>query len=79
MQVLQGRVLNGAGLADLLQTMVDALNARDIPSSTSILFAFNQQLIHELVDLHSSRLEETTLPTTLVRRDQWFWLSRNIS
>ena len=42
MQVLNGRAVEGAELADLIERMIAALNARDIPTAGSILEHFNQ-------------------------------------
>ena len=41
-QVLNGRAVEGAELAQLLERMIAALNARDIPTAGSILEHFNQ-------------------------------------
>jgi 6-phosphogluconate dehydrogenase len=47
-KVIAGEVLNGAGLAFLVEQMVDALNARDIPTAGSILEHFNKDLVYRV-------------------------------
>lgn len=43
---VNGRVMTGPGLADLVEQMVTALNARDIPTAGSILEHFNKELVY---------------------------------
>lgn len=44
-KVIAGEVLDGPGLVRLIQEMVEALNARDIPTAGSILEHFNKDLV----------------------------------
>lgn len=66
-QVVQGKALSGEGLARLVEDMTAALNARDIPTSASLLDSFNDRLTTECAAQHSALLSALPLPTTLVR------------
>lgn len=46
---VNGKVMTGPGLADLVSQMVTALNARDIPTAGSILEHFNKELVYRWV------------------------------
>ena len=48
LQVVNGAALNGTGLARLIEQMVTALNARDIPTAGSILENFNKELMYKV-------------------------------
>lgn len=48
LQVVNGAALNGTGLAKLIEQMVTALNARDIPTAGSILEHFNKELMYKV-------------------------------
>ena len=48
LQVVNGAALNGTGLARLIEQMVTALNARDIPTAGSILEHFNKELMYKV-------------------------------
>ena len=41
------QVMSGPVLAELIETMVGALNARDIPTAGSILEHFNRELVQK--------------------------------
>ena len=41
-------MLTGPALAELVETMVGALNARDIPTAGSILEHFNRDLVYKV-------------------------------
>lgn len=41
------QVVTGPALAELVETMVGALNARDIPTAGSILEHFNSDLVYK--------------------------------
>ncbi len=41
------QVMTGPVLAELIETMVGALNARDIPTAGSILEHFNRELVQK--------------------------------
>lgn len=43
---VNGKVMTGPGLAELVSQMVTALNARDIPTAGSILEHFNKELVY---------------------------------
>ncbi len=53
-KVISGEVLDGAGLARLIEQMVGALNARDIPTTGSILEHFNKDLVLRVCPLFGS-------------------------
>ena len=42
------QVMTGPVLAELIETMVGALNARDIPTAGSILEHFNRELVQKV-------------------------------
>ncbi len=50
------QVMTGPVLAELIETMVGALNARDIPTAGSILEHFNRELVQKARHLHCARL-----------------------
>lgn len=43
---VNGKVMTGPALAELVSQMVTALNARDIPTAGSILEHFNKELVY---------------------------------
>ncbi len=47
------QVMTGPGLAKLVETMVGALNSRDIPTAGSILEHFNADLVQKVPCSHS--------------------------
>ena len=59
---LRGASLSGPGLADLVVALVDALNARELPTSGSMLEAFNLQLLSEAAEEHAEALSALHLP-----------------
>ena len=61
-KVVRGAPLDGPALADLVASLVDALNSRDIPSAGSILEAFNRDAARRAVDAHATALARVTLP-----------------
>ena len=67
-KTLRGRPLDGPGATDLVVALVDALNTREMPTSGSMLEAFNQQLLHEVLEDHAKELEALELPVAEVRR-----------
>lgn len=69
-KTLRGRPLDGPGAADLVVALVDALNTREMPTSGSMLEAFNQQLLHEVLDQHLKEMEAVELPAAEVRHLQ---------
>ena len=53
---VNGKVMTGPGLAELISQMVTALNARDIPTAGSILEHFNKELVYRWEPaMHSTR------------------------
>ena len=44
--------MTGPVLAELIETMVGALNARDIPTAGSILEHFNRELVQKVCPKH---------------------------
>lgn len=48
------QVMTGPVLAELIETMVGALNARDIPTAGSILEHFNRELVQKAGLLHNA-------------------------
>jgi hypothetical protein len=65
-KTLRGVPLTGSGAADLVLAVVDALNSREMPTSGSMLEAFNQQLLYELVEEHAAKMEALHLPVAEV-------------
>jgi hypothetical protein len=65
-KALRGVPLTGSGAADLVVAVVDALNSRNMPTSGSMLEAFNQQLLYELVEQHAHAMEGLHLPVAVV-------------
>jgi hypothetical protein len=61
-KTVRGAALDGPGLADLVERMVAALNARDIPSAGSILEAFNRDAARRAGDAVTAALASLTLP-----------------
>ncbi|KAK9834025.1 hypothetical protein WJX81_004222 [Elliptochloris bilobata] len=61
-KVVGGTVLTGPALAELVDTMVGALNARDIPTAGSILEHFNRDLVYKVREEYTSALERAALP-----------------
>lgn len=51
---VNGKVMTGPGLAELVSQMVTALNARDIPTAGSILEHFNKELVYRYASVHRS-------------------------
>ncbi|EFN50520.1 hypothetical protein CHLNCDRAFT_139218, partial [Chlorella variabilis] len=63
-KVVQGRPLDGPGLADLVQRVVEGLNERDIPTAGSLVEYFNKELVQgckELVEAEKLPVEEGRL------------------
>ena len=61
-KTLRGAALTGAGLADLVVALVAALNARELPTSGSMLEAFNTQLLAAVLEEHGAALDALHLP-----------------
>ncbi|CAL5219282.1 g1085 [Coccomyxa viridis] len=59
---VNGQVMTGPVLAELIETMVGALNARDIPTAGSILEHFNRELVQKVKEEYIEALEALTLP-----------------
>jgi len=57
-----GKVLDGPGLADLVEQLVGALNAREVPSAGAILAHFNRDLGHTVVGEYEAALRAVPLP-----------------
>jgi hypothetical protein len=65
-KALRGKVLSGAGLADLVEALVFALNEREMPTAGSMLASFNQKLLLECAEDHAAALAALRLPVTEV-------------
>ena len=61
-QMLNGKAVEGAALADLIVRMIAALNARDIPTAGSILEHFNQELAGRVRESYADALAGLRLP-----------------
>ncbi|KAL4442076.1 hypothetical protein ABPG77_011337 [Micractinium sp. CCAP 211/92] len=61
-KVVQGKQLDGAGLADLVQQVVEGLNERDIPTAGSLVEYFNKELVQGCRDAYVKRVEQLHLP-----------------
>mmetsp|Transcript_7092 Transcript_7092/g.20767 ORF Transcript_7092/g.20767 Transcript_7092/m.20767 type:complete len:616 (-) Transcript_7092:489-2336(-) len=68
---IRGMPMTGPGLALLIERMVSALNARDIPSAGSMLEYFNKELLYQCRDAYVARLEE--LPIPVAEKDLLAW------
>ena len=73
-KVVQGAPLDGAGLALLIKTVVEALNQREIPTAGSLVEYFNRDLVRACGDAYSQLLSMEILPvkeeTLLERAEQ---------
>ncbi len=54
-QVVQGKPLRGAELADLITNVVEALNEREIPTAGSLLEYFNKELVGACREVYIKR------------------------
>lgn len=63
-KVVAGKALDGRGLADLIEQVVGALNARDIPTAGSLVDYFNKELVELCVATYIDRLEAQKLPVS---------------
>ncbi|CAL8460728.1 g259 [Coccomyxa elongata] len=61
-KLVNGEVMTGPGLAKLVETMVGALNAREIPTAGSILEHFNRDLVQKVKETYIAQLEALALP-----------------
>lgn len=61
---VNGKVMTGPALAELVSQMVTALNARDIPTAGSILEHFNKELVYRVRDSYIANLESLALPVS---------------
>ncbi|EFJ48035.1 hypothetical protein VOLCADRAFT_60759, partial [Volvox carteri f. nagariensis] len=61
-RALRGMPLNGPQLASLVSRMVEALNQQEIPTATSLLAAFNREVLSRCVANYSGALAALTLP-----------------
>ncbi|KAK9908714.1 hypothetical protein WJX75_001863 [Coccomyxa subellipsoidea] len=61
-KLLNGEVMTGPDLAKLVETMVGALNSREIPTAGSILEHFNADLVQKVKEAYIRRLESVALP-----------------
>jgi hypothetical protein len=61
-KVVAGAILDGPGLASLLNDLITALNAREVPSASAILASFNRDLGHTVVSEYETALRSVALP-----------------
>lgn len=61
-KVVQGKPLDGPGLADLIQQVVAGLNDRDIPTAGSLVEYFNKELVQGCKGAYIQRVEQLQLP-----------------
>jgi hypothetical protein len=61
-KVVGGSVLTGTQLADLLQSLVAALNAKEIPSAAGLIESFNREVITKALAEYARRMDEVKLP-----------------
>lgn len=59
---MQGQLLDGSSLADLIVQIMTALNGRDFPTANSLVEYFNKDLIIGCAELYRKQLEEQILP-----------------
>jgi hypothetical protein len=55
-------MFSGSQLAQLLSSLVSALNEKEIPTSASLIEAFNRELISKSLDAYNSKVEAVQLP-----------------
>lgn len=58
---VNGKVMTGPGLAELVSQMVTALNSRDIPTAGSILEHFNKELVYRWEPCYPQRAKRAAL------------------
>jgi len=61
-KMVNGRQLDGPGLAVLVRQVVEALNERDIPTAGSLVEYFNKDLVRSCVDVYGKELGKLVLP-----------------
>ena len=69
MQVVSGKEVSGAELANLVVRMVEALNSREIPTAGSILEHFNRELVTRVRDAYAATLDAVVLPVAVEKLD----------
>ena len=61
-KVVGGSVLTGAQLADLLQSLVSALNAKEIPTAAGLIESFNREIIGKALAEYARKMDAVKLP-----------------
>ncbi|CAD7701518.1 unnamed protein product [Ostreobium quekettii] len=61
-KIMQGSIMTGKRLAELIERVVEALNERDIPSVTSIVDSFNAELVHKCIQMYVANWADFDLP-----------------
>jgi hypothetical protein len=59
---LAGEPVTGEQLADLLQSLVSALNAKDIPTAAGLIESFNREVITKALAEYSKHMDALKLP-----------------
>lgn len=61
-KMVKGKPLDGNTMADLIQEVVQALNAKEIPTSGSLVEYFNRELVNTCRDIFIKMIEKQRLP-----------------
>lgn len=56
-KVVGGQQLTGKTLARLLQSLITALNAKEIPTGASLIESFNREIVAKALQLYVSKLD----------------------
>ncbi|XP_042392697.1 guanylate-binding protein 4-like [Zingiber officinale] len=61
-KLVQGKFLNGNDFVDFLEQILEALNKGEIPSTGSIVEAFNKAILERCLKLYSNHMDSLQLP-----------------
>jgi hypothetical protein len=56
-KVVGGQQLTGKTLARLLQSLISALNAKEIPTGASLIESFNREIVAKALQLYVAKLD----------------------
>lgn len=56
-KLVGGQPLTGKALANLLQTLVAALNAKEIPTGAGLIESFNREIVTKALELYQQKLD----------------------
>lgn len=61
-KVVGNQAFTGAQLADLIKSLVNALNAKEIPTAASLIESFNSELINKAMQEYNHDMDTIKLP-----------------